>query len=63
VSLKTLRESLCREQTENDWPESIRSAVDVLVAMIDVHRPLGPEGKHGDQHTVTCGCVDRRLLP
>lgn len=30
--------------------------IDDLIAEIDRHRPLGPDGKHGDQHTPTCGC-------
>lgn len=30
-----------------------------LVDEIDRHRPLGPDGKHGDLHTPTCGCEDR----
>jgi hypothetical protein len=60
VTVKMLRERLCVEQTRADqWPESIRSAVDVLINMIDRHRPLGPDGKHGDRHTATCGCVDK----
>lgn len=40
-----------------------------LIAAIDEHRPLGPDGKHGDRHTATCGCdgprppFDERTLP
>jgi len=57
MSLKMLREALCRSEAQADqWPESIRSAVDVLIDMIDKHRPLGPDGKHGERHTPTCGC-------
>jgi hypothetical protein len=60
VSLKMLREDLCRRQVQADeWPSSIASAVEVLIAMIDKHRPLGPDGKHGYLHTPTCGCVDK----
>ncbi len=55
-----LREDLCRRQVQpDDWPAPIASAVDVLIAMIDKHRPLGDDGKHGDLHTDTCGCLDR----
>lgn len=59
MSLKSLREALCVEQTYPkpvDWPPSIASAVDVLINMIDRHRPLGSDGSHGDLHTPTCGC-------
>lgn len=56
-----LREDLVRRQVQQsgDWPESIASAVDVLVAMIDKHRPLGNDGRHGYLHTDTCGCEDK----
>lgn len=29
-----------------------------LIDACDTHRPLGPDGKHGDLHTPTCGCED-----
>ena len=29
-----------------------------IIAEIDRQRPLGPDGKHGDRHTSTCGCED-----
>ena len=59
MSVKMLRERLCAEQVHaSEWPENIRSAVDVLINMIDRHRPLGPDGKHGERHTSTCGCDD-----
>lgn len=55
-----LREDLCRRQVQaREWPSDIASAVDVLINMIDRHRPLGSNGKHGDLHTDTCGCVDK----
>ena len=57
MTIKLLRESLCREQVRSDqWPSDIASGVDVLIDMIDRHRPLGPDGKHDDRHTSTCGC-------
>lgn len=59
MSLKMLREDLCRRSVQaHEWPSPISSAVDVLIAMIDKHRPLGPDGKHGDLHTDTCGCPE-----
>lgn len=55
--MKALREALCREQSRAaEWPPGIASAVDVLINMIDRHRPVGSDGKHGDLHTPTCGC-------
>ena len=60
MSIKMLREALCREQVRaDDWPPRIASAVDVLIDMIDHHRPLGGDGKHGNRHTPTCGCAGR----
>ena len=61
MSIKTLREHLCADQQRwgNEWPSNISSAVDILITMIDRHRPLGPNGKHGKLHTPTCGCEDK----
>lgn len=64
MSVKVLREELCRQQVRAEsWPSDIASAVDVLINMIDRHRPLGQDGSHGDLHTATCGCEDRPLPP
>ena len=60
MSVKMLRENLCRQQVGQNWPSQIASAVDVLIDMCDKHRPLGVDGRHGDLHTATCGCVDVR---
>ena len=57
MSVKTLREDLCRQQVRQNLPSQIASAVDVLIAMCDKHRPLGADGRHGDMHTATCGCT------
>lgn len=60
MSLKTLREDLCRQETDaNDMPDDVLEAIIDLVHLIDRHRPLGPDGKHGGRHTDTCGCEDR----
>ena len=60
MSIKMLRESLCREQMHAaEWPPGIASAVEVLIDMIDRHRPIGSNGKHANRHTPTCGCVDK----
>lgn len=57
ADLKMLRETLCRAQ--NDANDSDMRRLSALIAEIDRHRPLGPDGKHGDLHTPTCGCEDR----
>lgn len=60
MSIKLLRERLCAIQPLlHDAPEDVRSAVNGLVSLVDRHRPLGTDGKHGDLHTPTCGCDDR----
>lgn len=50
-----------------DWPTTGKPAdpelehIDRLQRLInacDDHRPLGPDGKHGNRHTPTCGCED-----
>lgn len=60
---KMLRETLCVAQTEvgnSPWNEDRKlEHLDRLQRLIDAcdqHRPLGPDGKHGDLHTPTCGC-------
>jgi hypothetical protein len=52
---KGLRERLCQQQTHA--PDEItRRTLGYVVKLLDLHRPLGPDGKHGDRHTETCGC-------
>lgn len=66
-SPKMLRETLCVAQSavaaNASWYVSRgREHIDRLQRLIDEcdrHRPLGPDGKHGDLHTPTCGCEDR----
>jgi hypothetical protein len=65
---KMLRETLCVAQTrignspdlfdEHRMHEHIER-LQRLIDACDVHRPLGPDGKHGDRHTATCGCEDK----
>jgi hypothetical protein len=69
-SIKTLRETLCRAQwalnfvrtgsnpNVSAWPEYDSDHLQSLIGEIDRHRPLGPNGKHGNLHTQTCGCDD-----
>lgn len=62
-TLKMIRETLCAAQSAiNHWPaDDDRKPGHVarlgrLIDDIDRQRPLGPDGKHGDRHTTTCGC-------
>lgn len=60
---KMTRETLCAAQaavsrTRAGAPrreEHVRR-LQALIDACDVHRPLGPDGKHGVLHTPTCGC-------
>lgn len=36
--------------------EDAQWRIAALINQIDLHRPLGPDGTHGDRHTATCGC-------
>lgn len=64
---KMLRETLCVAATRiaNAGLDGERTQEHIerlgrLAAACDQHRPLGPDGKHGNRHTPTCGCeVDR----
>jgi hypothetical protein len=70
-SPKMLRESLCVAQAGvaelmrggmRSAGGSMESHMDRLTRMIDEcdrHRPVGPDGKHDDRHTETCGCEDK----
>lgn len=60
---KMLRETLCIAQTyvglSNDLRKDEHSArLSRLINECDRHRPTGPDGKHGNRHTDTCGCED-----
>lgn len=62
-SPKAIRETLCTAQAriaESDLDEGRKDAhIKRLGRLIDEcerHRPLGPDGKHGERHTPTCGC-------
>lgn len=69
LDLKMTREALCAAQSSllthmqsgldvNSVPYWVAS-IGKLINLIDEHRPLGPDGKHGNLHTSTCGCEDR----
>lgn len=63
-SLKMIRETLCVAQTHvglHAVDSRKREHIDRLqriINEIDLQRPLGPDGKHGERHTATCGCDD-----
>lgn len=60
---KMLRETLCVAQawvgnsTDSRRSEHVER-LQQLINECDRHRPVGPDGKHGDLHTQTCGCED-----
>lgn len=61
--LKTLRETLCVAQQVIGQVQTPRWTLHTVVLQnliddIDEQRPLGADGKHGDRHTPTCGCID-----
>lgn len=53
-SLKMLRETLCSVQRTAGALH--RDRIGRIINEIDRQRPLGPDGKHGNRHTPTCGC-------
>ena len=64
-SIKMLREAFCQSQaaiihlTQSHEYVGLHRHVKVLGRLIDEcdrQRPLGPDGKHDDRHTPTCGC-------
>lgn len=58
---KSLHEAFCYSQTHlPDTPQGnhFRSVLQDLINEMQIHRPLGSNGKHGNLHTQTCGCDD-----
>jgi hypothetical protein len=62
---KMVRETLCvaqsaiRDRNVFDGRTDEHCArIGRLIDICDVHRPIGPNGKHGKLHTDTCGCDD-----
>lgn len=60
---KMLRETLCVAQSRigNSPLDAGRRMEHIyrlqrLIDECDRHRPIGPDGKHGNRHTRTCGC-------
>lgn len=67
-SIKSLRETFCVAQMHVGL-SGLQSAEDHVLLLqrliddCDRQRPLGPDGKHGDRHTATCGCEDKPIEP
>lgn len=64
-SPKMLRETLCvaqmatlRLRSEDPRASEHIARLQQLIDDLDKQRPLGPDGKHGNRHTPTCGCED-----
>lgn len=62
---KAIREALCLtwaalvcRYMHLDGADHAARVLNALIQECDRHRPLGPDGKHGDRHTATCGCDD-----
>lgn len=55
---KHLVEALSQQQTHAPDSET-RDDIGYLIWLLQRHRPIGANGKHGDLHTPTCGCEDR----
>lgn len=60
-SPKMTRETLCVAQTligiyGGDRRREHLSRLQRMIDEIDIVRPLGPDGTHGDRHTDRCGC-------
>lgn len=54
-SPKTLRERLAATRAPDP---ATHTAIQHLIGLLDLHRPLDNSGKHGLLHTPTCGCED-----
>lgn len=60
---KMLRETLCVAQAlfwkstlDRDRRSEHVERIQRLIDECDRHRPIGPDGRHDDRHTDTCGC-------
>lgn len=66
-NLKNAREVLCDAQMQFMWNRQVSRTpknldfINDLIVQIDVMRPLGSDGKHGNLHTELCGCEDKNL--
>lgn len=69
--LSSLREALCVAQSaigqaygqrQSAYALGKIGSIQEVLDEIDILRPLGPDGKHGDRHTDFCGCDPNPLL-
>jgi len=65
-TLKMVRETLCVAMTAIGQ-SSVADQIHVerlqrMIDEIDRQRPLGPNGTHGNRHTLTCGCEDKNAF-
>lgn len=65
-SPKLVRETLCVAQSciaesGHDRVGEHVARLQRLIDECDRLRPLGPDGKHGDRHTDSCGCEDVQM--
>jgi hypothetical protein len=64
-NVKGLREILCLAQyVGENSPVHINTPlynrrIQEVIDELDKHRPVGPDGKHGNLHTETCGCKNK----
>ena len=60
--VKSFREKLCAAQA-TETSVSVRAFYQTVIDQLDEHRPVGPNGKHGNGPlcTETCGCYERNL--
>jgi hypothetical protein len=64
-NIKGLREILCLAQHVGNQTDGINHSlynrrIQEIIDELDKHRPLGPDGKHGNLlHTATCGCKNK----
>ena len=57
--VKTLREEFCVAQ-QRTTSQVLKDLYSDLIDQLDVHRPVGQNGKHGSYRcTATCGCAER----
>lgn len=64
LDLKMLREALCVAESyllHSEQYSGKARHMGTLIREIDKHRPIGPNGKHGELHTRTCGCDDGEM--
>jgi hypothetical protein len=55
---KYLTEAICGQQVYAPDDET-REAMNDLLDILERHRPLASNGKHGNLHTPTCGCDEK----